>query len=98
MIHTVIIFNLHLIPGQSHPIGSDRNSSEVVGIFGIGFRPEVVGCQKMPESQDTELFRHPTTSHWNPIPKIPTTSDEFLLNPTIFPIGSDGIRQSDYSS
>ena len=26
------------IPGQSHPIGSDRNSSEVVGILGIGFR------------------------------------------------------------
>ena len=30
-------------------IGSDGNSSEVVGILGIGFRQEVVGCWKVPE-------------------------------------------------
>ena len=28
-------------PGQSHSIESDKNSSEVVGILGIGFQQEV---------------------------------------------------------
>ena len=71
-------------PAPSHPVGSDRNSSEVVGIPGIEFQQEVVVCLTMPESQDSGPFRHPTTSGWNPIPRIPTNSY--------------WIRQSDYSS
>ena len=33
-----LIFEDLNYPGQPHPIGSDRNSSEVVEIFGIEFR------------------------------------------------------------
>ena len=34
----------------------------------------------------------------NPIPRILMISDDFLSDAILFPIGSDGIRQSDYSS
>ena len=51
-------------PDQSHPIGSDRNSSEFL-------------------VSDSDTFRHPTTSCRNPIPRIPTTSDEFRSDPTV---------------
>ncbi len=44
-------------------IESDRNSSQVLGILGIGFRQEIIGCR-------------------NSIQRIPTTSDEFLSDPT----------------
>ena len=39
----------------------------------------------MPKFQDTGPFRHPTASVWNPIPRIPSTTDEFLSDP----MGSD---------
>ena len=78
------------------PIG---NSSEVVGILGMGFRQEVVGCRKISESQDFDripdqsgTFRHPTTSGRSPIPRIPTTFDEFLSGPIKSDNFSDRIR------
>ena len=75
-------------PDQSHPIRSDGNSSEAVGTLGVRFRQRITGCRKMPESQGFDriqdhsyTFRHPTTSGRNPIPRILTTSDEFLSDP-----------------
>ena len=92
-------------PDQSHPIRSDRKSSEVVG------------CRKMPESQDfdripdhSDTFRNPTSSDRNLIPRIPTssgrnliariptTSDELLSDFIKSDNFSDRIRQSDYLS
>ena len=66
-----------LYPGQSHPIGSDRNSSEVVG------------CWKMLESQDSDRI----PDHSDTFPHS-TTSDEFLSDPIIFQIVSDGTGYS----
>ena len=68
------------------------------GNLGIGFRQEVVGRRKMPESRDSDIFRHLTTSGRNPIPRIPPTPDEFLSDPMKSDNFSDRIRQSDYSS
>ena len=69
-------------PGQSHPIGSDGNSPEVVGILGIGFRPEVVGCRKVSELRyfdrvpdHSDTFRYPTT--FDKFPSDPVNSDSF---------------------
>ena len=53
----------------SDPIGKTiliLRTSEVVGILGIGFRSEVVGCRKVSEwlefRQEARLFRHISTS------------------------------------
>ena len=49
-----------------------------------------IGIRRMPKNagisgflQDTGLFRHPTTSGRNPIPRIPTTSEKFLSDPIV---------------
>ncbi len=63
----------------SDPKNSNRILSEVVGILGIGIRQEVVGCRNDQIPIGTVVI--PTLSYWNPIPRIPTTSDEFLSDP-----------------
>ncbi|CAM4820508.1 unnamed protein product [Rotaria magnacalcarata] len=71
------------------PTGSCR-MSESVGFLGFRQDPGHSG-----------IFRHPTTSCRNPIPRIPPTSDEFPSDPIKFdnfPLGSDRIRLSDCSS
>ena len=52
---------------MSNPtVGSDRNSSEVVGFLGIGFRQEVVECRN-----DAVSCRHPEISAFSDIRLLP---------------------------
>ena len=70
-------------PGQSHPIESDRNSSESLVSDFHRKLSDVRKCRNLRIPIGCRTYRYPTTSGRNPIPSIPTTSDEFLSDPTV---------------
>ena len=88
--------------GRSYPTGSYRIRKiptvlcwellDFAGKNSDGSRRMLESVKGSGSGSDSEVFRHPTTSHWNSVPRSPVSSDKFLSDSMGFGCVSDRIR------